>query len=1283
MKRNADRLPSSPQIPVKTAIFVPLLWVIFSLFAGVCGYAEESETVKQEFLNPPAGYGEVPFWWWTGEKLDSQRLIWQLDQLHQAGISGVQVNYAHRDQVPWLTYPPEPEIFSDEWWTVYDAVAAACAERGMGIGVSGYTIDWQKTPGNLFSRIVYNNPETLSRNIILEKRIPLRKGDRISEPVSDTPARRTVAALFYPRRGRLLEWTGGTELLNGTAEGIKFDGTALTGTAPEEGELWLYAAQPVPDTLNPLHPDSGARVIENFFAPFETHSPTGSADGLNYFFQDELQIGTGPLLWCDDLPEQFQARKGYSLFEALPAFFDEDAANADRGVKYHLDWYDVRVRLAEERYFQPIFDWHNTRGLIYACDPGSRGYDPFEFCDYYSAIRWYTAPGHDTPGGEADFIKNRVSSSIAHFYHRPRVWLEGYHSLGWGATPQRLFNATCENFIFGANLLNLHGLYYSTYGGWWEWAPPCYHFRMPYWRDFSVFLRYFERLSYIMSRGRQKADILIYYPVSEYQGAGSRGKEAAGCAFAAAKQLAAAYYNILFADDGSIARGVVEGDKLVIDGEAYSALILPNISVIRWQTLERLRQWQKEGGTVVALKTIPAASDRAGKNDPDLESAVAELFADPRTVIDADAADLAPLITLFGERLPRDAEPVTEIPLIYQHRTDGSRDIYAVKGAPKGTRLRFRASGKAERWDPWTGKTEEILQYTHPADGITEIVMEGETPSLQVIVFDRNEPARFDAVTGDLDSVSSITPPAVSDGTWHAVGESGTPGPKTLEITLGGTEYRLTGTAPAPPAPKEFGPVWESEIVPVLDNRYGDFRLPVEEERLGPEARRFVWHEEDRGTSLTPEEPVTCGFGPKFLRLGPLPDTLSETQKETLNMTLAGAASARTPISLENTLYRWTTYSFSWREGIEGNPGHEGYHGLKKMLDNRFIGLGKTEEGLNETLFVPSEEGNVNYLLAWVHAVPAEEGNIVIKTEGAFPAFASLAGTPVSARSRFRHSEEKHPLLLRYDEAGRYAFVLADESAPPHAGEATPLSMAWFEMPGRLDFDIYPDSGPAGVYQFLSPPGLDGAVISAKAPVAVTADGKEFQAVPLEETLSAAAASYAPAGLDGSRRYYVRFDDGVRTPRAVEIRGAAEGARGGALFPEPIRLECGTGEITLGSWNGQGALETFSGGIIYRQKFELSAEEVQSRPQLDLGSLCASARVTLNGAEAGTLVTAPWQLDISDQVREGENLLEIEVRNTLSNHYRTIPTRYRGDSPSGLFGPVRIRFRPEVKLKSR
>jgi hypothetical protein len=66
-----------------------------------------------------------------------------------------------------------------------------------------------------------------------------------------------------------------------------------------------------------------------------------------------------------------------------------------------------------------------------------------------------------------------------------------------------------------------------------------------------------------------------------------------------------------------------------------------------------------------------------------------------------------------------------------------------------------------------------------------------------------------------------------------------------------------------------------------MDNRFGDFRWPPSREILGAEARRFRYADEtvqDPGwqdpafdDSQWPE--VTASFGPKFWKLGPLPET--------------------------------------------------------------------------------------------------------------------------------------------------------------------------------------------------------------------------------------------------------------------------------------------------------------------------------------------------------------------------------------------------------------------------
>lgn len=96
----------------------------------------------------------------------------------------------------------------------------------------------------------------------------------------------------------------------------------------------------------------------------------------------------------------------------------------------------------------------------------------------------------------------------------------------------------------------------------------------------------------------------------------------------------------------------------------------------------------------------------------------------------------------------------------------------------------------------------------------------------------------------------------------------------------------------------------------------------------------------------------------------------------------------------------------------------------------------------------------------------------------------------------------------------------------------------------------------------------------------------------------------------------------------------------------------------------------------------------RSRLFLQLGEVHDVATVRLNGKECGVAWMSPYQVDITDALREGENRLEIEVTNTWANALRGADkgkapfggirtnARYRmsGDSllPAGLIGPLSI-----------
>ncbi|MBT7463952.1 MAG: glycosyl hydrolase, partial [Bacteroidetes bacterium] len=52
---------------------------------------------------------------------------------------------------------------------------------------------------------------------------------------------------------------------------------------------------------------------------------------------------------------------------------------------------------------------------------------------------------------------------------------------------------------------------------------------------------------------------------------------------------------------------------------------------------------------------------------------------------------------------------------------------------------------------------------------------------------------------------------------------------------------------------------------------------------------------------------------------------------------------------------------------------------------------------------------------------------------------------------------------------------------------------------------------------------------------------------------------------------------------------------------------------------------------------------------IDLGVVNDMAGVKLNGRDIGVIWCAPWRIDISDALKEGENKLEIEVANRWIN----------------------------------
>jgi hypothetical protein len=94
---------------------------------------------------------------------------------------------------------------------------------------------------------------------------------------------------------------------------------------------------------------------------------------------------------------------------------------------------------------------------------------------------------------------------------------------------------------------------------------------------------------------------------------------------------------------------------------------------------------------------------------------------------------------------------------------------------------------------------------------------------------------------------------------------------------------------------------------------------------------------------------------------------------------------------------------------------------------------------------------------------------------------------------------------------------------------------------------------------------------------------------------------------------------------------------------------------TLDDWTKctEPGIKYFSGTAVYRKTFDAPQSAIantQSPIVLDLGVVCHTARVRLNGLDLGIVWTAPWQVRIpGGLIRSQGNKLEIEVANVWAN----------------------------------
>ncbi|MGQ4482936.1 glycosyl hydrolase [Streptomyces sp. SAS_276] len=831
-----------------------------------------SPVLHQLFDAPPRDFGPTPLWWWSGAKVTREQLDWQLRRFAAGGVHNLVVINLAPAGPAFGARTDDPPWFGEEWWDRFTDTCRIARDIGTRlwfydqIGFSG---------ANVQGAVTRHHPE--AAGLALRSRRATVTGGTIALRGAET----LVAA--YDMEGRFLP------------------------TVPEGEDVQLVVA--VPTAFDYLDPHAVSLLLDTVHHEYDRRVPDYLGNVIAGSFQDELP---GTNSWSHRFPGEFRARRGYDLLDHLPALFGPLTA---RAAKIRADYHAVRAGLTEEAFFKPLAAWHDERGMLVGADqshPARAGFPAQStqiYTDYFRTHRWYGAAGSDHHGD------SKVHSSMAHLYGHERVWIEAFHSSGWGGTLADTYDWLLPFLRSGANLYNPHASYFGTAGGWFEWAPPSTDWRQPYWRQYPAFSRAVARICSIMSWGTYSADVAVLHPTATMQslipldapvqhfGDGRLGDDHADVDETQRDYLDLCGTNnwldphvgsldrhrIAFdiIDDDSVQRSTAAEGALRVADLSYRAVLLPSASVLEEETARRLAQLLDAGGRVVVVGRPPATA--AGTTGDD--SVVAALLKHPRLERASDAeAGAAAVADTAGHA-------TGEVPLLVRRR--GVEAVALVTGAfPDARTLPGDAHHEAD-----------------PARYARRSTVTVQAAVTEAEIWNPATGTRQPAQVALADGRSTIEVPLEGAPAVLVVWREGTP-----------RTHRPVRPTPVPERTIDLSTGWEGRLVPTMDNTWGDLALPAGSAVTEPQIWTMRWTETGDTDANWRQTRATYGNQVRVLAPVPSAEAPDPLDVPAVERVLAG--------DLLLTPADWSVSLYSASRGI---PDPDGLLGNKGLVTEEFV----------------------------------------------------------------------------------------------------------------------------------------------------------------------------------------------------------------------------------------------------------------------------------------------------------------------------------------------------------
>lgn len=565
-----------------------LALTLLLLVGIVRGQNDSFSFLKTNFANPGNHYGSAPLWVWN-TKVTKPAIDSMLYGFKKNAFGGVFVH-------------PRPglitEYLSQEWFDDY----AYTVRKGKELGLDVWIYDENSYPSGFAGGHV---PDVMPESYNQGQMLHMTKATVLPEAMDK------FVYCLKEENGSFTDITGQAKDLAGKTGSYYLFNKEYYYRSPWFGGF---------SYVDLLVKGVTEKFIDVTMSGYEKSIGAEFGKTVRGIFSDEANIetqGRGNVRWTPDLFAAFRQKWGYDLLTHLPSLFEETGD----WKKVRHDYFSTLLEMFVDRWSKPFAAYAAKNNLEWTGHYWEHAWpNPDNGPDNMAMYVWPQRPGIDmlfnqfneeSPGAQFGNIRSvKELASVTNQMGKRRNLSETYGGGGWDLSFKDMKRLGDWEFVLGVNTLNQHLADMTIAGARKYDYPQSFSYHTPWWPYYRSLNEHFTRITFALTRGEERNDILVLEPTTtawmyyshnksnERLGEIGKGFQA----FVTQLQKGQVEYDLgseyIIKEKGSVADG-----KFIVGKRGYSRVVIPpGMENIDARTLELLKQFSRQGGKIIRLE---------------------------------------------------------------------------------------------------------------------------------------------------------------------------------------------------------------------------------------------------------------------------------------------------------------------------------------------------------------------------------------------------------------------------------------------------------------------------------------------------------------------------------------------------------------------------------------------------------------------------------------------------------------------------------------------------------